>query len=105
MLRGCRLQAKRCGLRAYGDATVALTDCVLEDCGEQGAKAFDRAALTLCRYVRVQNRARTPACSAARDYAALSSCSASLAGTFQTRSQKLGLSMTGHLMTQVQCML
>ena len=55
VLRGCRLQAKRCGVRAYGDAAVALTDCVLEDCGEQGAKAFDRAALTLCRCVWVQS--------------------------------------------------
>ncbi len=55
MLRGCRLQAKRCGVRAYGSAMVALTDCVLEDCGEQGAKAFDRAALALCWCARAQD--------------------------------------------------
>ncbi len=56
LLRNCRLQAKRCGVRAYGDAAVTLTDCVLEDCGEQGVKSFDRAALAMCRCVSSNKR-------------------------------------------------
>ena len=49
-LIGCTLRAKKCGVRAYGGCAVTLSDCRLEECGEQGVKAFDTASLSLCRH-------------------------------------------------------
>ena len=49
-LNRCRLQAKKCGLWAYGKAKPLLTDCQIEDCELAGIKLFDSAVLRLLRY-------------------------------------------------------
>ena len=50
LISACQLQAKKCGVRAYGSCRPQLDQCILQDCGEQGLKAMDRAhpLLTLC---------------------------------------------------------
>jgi hypothetical protein len=45
----CRLQGRKCGVRAYDSARGCFADCAFEDCGEQGLKAFDTSALSLHR--------------------------------------------------------
>ena len=51
LLAGCTLRARKCGVRAYDAAAVSLTGCRVEECGEQGVKAFDSATVALSRHV------------------------------------------------------
>ena len=50
LLSGCTLRARKCGLRAYNAAAVSLAGCRVENCGEQGVKAFDTARVSLSRH-------------------------------------------------------
>jgi hypothetical protein len=47
VFRGCRLQAKKCGLRAFDAARGVLDHCRIEECGEQGVKLMEDARLLL----------------------------------------------------------
>lgn len=49
-LSRCKLQAKKCGMWVYDKAKPVLTDCTIEECGTQGVKIFDYAAVRLLRY-------------------------------------------------------
>ncbi len=46
----CKLQAKKCGVWAYEKAKPVLTDCAIEECGQQGVKLFDCAVVRMLRY-------------------------------------------------------
>lgn len=46
----CKLQAKKCGVWAYEKAKPVLTDCVIEECGQQGVKLFDYALVRMLRH-------------------------------------------------------
>ena len=45
----CKLQAKKCGVWAYEKTKPVLSDCVIEECGQQGVKLFDYAIVRMLR--------------------------------------------------------
>ena len=47
VFRGCELQAKKCGVRAFDTARGVFDCCRINDCGEQGVKLMEDARLTL----------------------------------------------------------
>ena len=49
LFRGCKLQAKKCGVRAFDSARGAFDGCKVEECGEQGVKLMEGASLTFSR--------------------------------------------------------
>ena len=52
VFRGCKLQAKRCGVRAFDSAKGTFDGCKAEECGEQGVKLMEKASLTFSRCTR-----------------------------------------------------
>lgn len=51
-LSQCKIQAKKCGAKVFGESRACMQNCILETCGEQGLKAFDSSVTTLVRCVR-----------------------------------------------------
>ena len=49
LFRGCKLQAKRCGVRAFENGGGRLIGCRIEGCSEQGIKAMEQSHITLER--------------------------------------------------------
>lgn len=50
-IRGCTLQGRKCGVRAFGSAGGLCEGCTIEDCGEPGIQAMDVASVCLNRWV------------------------------------------------------
>lgn len=58
LFRGCKLEAKRCGVRAFGSGGGRLEDCRIQECGEQGVKAMEQSHITLQRWARESTYSR-----------------------------------------------
>jgi hypothetical protein len=51
VVEGCTLSGRKCGVRAYEQANGSIMRCRVEDCGQQGVKAFEHADLSFQRCV------------------------------------------------------
>lgn len=45
----CKIQAKKCGVKVFGESRPCLQNCILETCGEQALKSFDSSVTTVVR--------------------------------------------------------
>jgi len=85
VFRGCKLQAKKCGVRAFCSARGTFDGCKVGECGEQGVKLMEAASLTFSRYRRMVS-VSTTACS--RTYQQACHCHGY--STQNSRDERLG---------------